>query len=223
MWRMQRWIAGATALVGLVGLVLAGCGSSHPGSPTSASAPPHSAGAPHTTGCSGSQLTLSYAGTEGATGHLELHVAVRNSSQSAVPVARLPRRPAARRRGPAAAPACRPPRRLLPRHRVRAAGGGAQAGSERPLRDQPRDQQRVQGRAGLPDGGGRHALGAGIADALAAALAAPGAARRPLRQPARRLPRSTRVTRLEAGQPGSAAALPAPVRACSPASPAHGA
>jgi hypothetical protein len=79
---MQRWMAGAAALVGVVGLVLAGCGSSHPGSPTSASAPPHSAGAPHTTGCSGSQLTLSYAGTEGATGHLELHVAVRNKSQS---------------------------------------------------------------------------------------------------------------------------------------------
>jgi hypothetical protein len=79
MWRMQRWIAG---VVGLVGLVLAGCGSSQPHSSTSTQAAPHSAGAPHTVGCSGSQLTLSYAGTEGATGHLELHVAVRNGSQS---------------------------------------------------------------------------------------------------------------------------------------------
>jgi hypothetical protein len=79
---MQRWMAGAAALVGVVGLVPAGCGSSRPGSSTSASAPPHSAGAPHSAGCSGSRLTLSYAGTEGATGHLELHVAVRNSSQS---------------------------------------------------------------------------------------------------------------------------------------------
>jgi hypothetical protein len=82
MWRMRRRIAGATALVGLVGLVLAGCGTSRPGSSASTPAAPHSAGAPHTVGCSGSQLTLSYAGTEGATGHLELHVAVRNSSQS---------------------------------------------------------------------------------------------------------------------------------------------
>jgi hypothetical protein len=82
MWPMQRWMAGAATLVGLAGLVLAGCGSSQSRSSTSAAAPPHSAGAPHTTGCSGSQLTLSYAGTEGATGHLELHVAVRNSSQS---------------------------------------------------------------------------------------------------------------------------------------------
>jgi hypothetical protein len=85
MWPMRRWIAGTAALVGLVGLALAGCGSSQSPShsATSAATPPHSAGAPHRSGgCSGSQLTLSYAGTEGATGHLELHVAVRNSSQS---------------------------------------------------------------------------------------------------------------------------------------------
>jgi hypothetical protein len=80
MWRMHRWIAGAVALLMLA---LAGCGSSHSRSSTSPSTPPHSAGAPHAVGCSGSQLTLSYSGTEGATGHLELHVAVRNSSQSA--------------------------------------------------------------------------------------------------------------------------------------------
>ena len=80
MWLMHRWIAGAAALVALA---LAGCGSSQPHSSTSASTPPQSAGAPHTTGCAPSQLTLSYAGTEGAMGHLELHVAVRNSSQTA--------------------------------------------------------------------------------------------------------------------------------------------
>ena len=66
MWPMHRRMAEAAALVGVVGLVLAGCGSSQPASSTSASAPPHSAGAPHSVGCSGSQLTLSYAGTEGA-------------------------------------------------------------------------------------------------------------------------------------------------------------
>ncbi|HEX3978259.1 MAG TPA: DUF4232 domain-containing protein [Solirubrobacteraceae bacterium] len=76
---MQRWIAGAALLT----LALAGCGSSRSRSSTSASTPPRSAGAPHTAGCSGSQMTLSYSGTEGATGHLELRVAVRNSSQTA--------------------------------------------------------------------------------------------------------------------------------------------
>jgi hypothetical protein len=89
---MHRWIAGAAALLGVT---LAGCGSSQTRSATSAATPPHSAGAPHTAAaCTGSQLTLSYAGTEGATGHLELHVAVRNSSQTACslrgyPAARL--------------------------------------------------------------------------------------------------------------------------------------
>jgi hypothetical protein len=80
MWRMHRWIAGAAVLSALA---LAGCGSSQSHSATSASTPPHSAGAPHTTGCAGSQLAVSYSGTEGATGHLELHVAVRNRSRSA--------------------------------------------------------------------------------------------------------------------------------------------
>jgi hypothetical protein len=80
MWPMQRWIAAAAVMLTLA---LAGCGSSQSRSSTSASPPPRSAGAPHAAGCSGSQLTLSYSGTEGATGHLELHVAVRNSSQTA--------------------------------------------------------------------------------------------------------------------------------------------
>jgi hypothetical protein len=77
---MHRWIAGAAVLLTLA---LTGCGSSQSRSSTSASTVPHSAGAPHAAGCSGAQLTLSYSGTEGATGHLELHVAVRNSSQTA--------------------------------------------------------------------------------------------------------------------------------------------
>lgn len=80
MWTMHGRIAGAAALLALA---LAGCGSSQTSSSTSTSTPPHSAGAPHTSGCSASQLTLSYSGTEGATGHLELHVAVRNNSQTA--------------------------------------------------------------------------------------------------------------------------------------------
>ena len=79
MWRMHRWIAGAAVLTALA---LAGCGSSQTRSATSAS-PPRSVDAPHTTGCTGGQLALSYSGTEGATGHLELHVAVRNRSRTA--------------------------------------------------------------------------------------------------------------------------------------------
>jgi hypothetical protein len=80
MWRMQRRMAGAATLLALT---LAGCGSSQTHSATSAARPPQSAGAPHTSGCAGSQLTLAYGGTEGATGHLELTVTVRNSSQAA--------------------------------------------------------------------------------------------------------------------------------------------
>jgi hypothetical protein len=82
MWLMHRWIAGAAGLLALA-LALAGCGSSQTRSATSAAPPPHSAGAPHTAGCAGSQLSLSYSGTEGAMGHLELNVAVRNNSQTA--------------------------------------------------------------------------------------------------------------------------------------------
>jgi hypothetical protein len=80
MWPMQRWIAGAAVLSALA---LAGCGSSQSHSATSAATPPHSAGAPHAASCAGSQLGVSYSGTEGATGHLELRVAVRNRSRTA--------------------------------------------------------------------------------------------------------------------------------------------
>lgn len=80
MWPMDRWKA---AVAALVSLALAGCGSSQTSSSTRASTPPHSAGAPHVAGrCSGAQLHLSYSGAEGATGHLELTVAVRNVSPS---------------------------------------------------------------------------------------------------------------------------------------------
>ena len=223
--RMQRWMAGAAALAGRLGLVLAGCGSSQPHSSTSASAPPHSAGAPHTTGCAGSQLTLSYAGHRGRDG---TPGAARGGAQQLpvpMPVARLPGRPAARWRGPAPAAARGPPRRLLSRHRVRTAGGGAQAGRERPLRDQPGDQQRVQGRAGLPHGGGRHALGAriaartGSASRCARGRASPRAATSSSSPPCtRRSP-----TAVSGGQAERRGAAGARLRACSPARPAHGA
>ena len=81
MWSMHRWIVGGSALLALA---LVGCGSSQTGSSTSTSTPRHSAGASHAAaGCRPSQLALSYAGTEGATGHMELTVAVRNTSQTA--------------------------------------------------------------------------------------------------------------------------------------------
>jgi hypothetical protein len=85
MWAMDRRLAGASAVLVLA---LAGCGSSQTSSSTTAPAPPQSpgaAGAPHTSAgrCRPAQLTLSYAGTEGATGHMELRIAVRNTSKAA--------------------------------------------------------------------------------------------------------------------------------------------
>jgi hypothetical protein len=84
MWRMDRRIAAGAALPGValavgLALTLAGCGSSQTQSATSTSAP-RSAGAPHTSACPGSELALADGGTEGATGHLELTVTVRNTS-----------------------------------------------------------------------------------------------------------------------------------------------
>ena len=81
---------------GLAVAALTGCGSSQTSSTPvtrttgSASPPLSTAGRP----CTGSQLALSYAGTEGATGHLELTIAVRNVSGHAClvkgyPLARL--------------------------------------------------------------------------------------------------------------------------------------
>jgi Protein of unknown function (DUF4232) len=81
MWPMQRRLAGASALLALA---LAGCGSSQTSSSSTTAAPPQSVGAPHanTASCRPAQLALAYAGTEGATGHLELTVAVRNTSRN---------------------------------------------------------------------------------------------------------------------------------------------
>jgi hypothetical protein len=84
----------------LAAVALAGCGSSQTSStPAGAAATTtRSAGAPPVTSaradCAGSQLTLSYIGTQGATGHLELTLALRNVSGRAClvrgyPAARL--------------------------------------------------------------------------------------------------------------------------------------
>jgi hypothetical protein len=82
-------LAAATAAA-----ALAGCGGSHRSSsstsassspaatttsaPTTGSATSAPPGSPGTGACTGSQLALSYAGTEGGTGHLELTLALRN-------------------------------------------------------------------------------------------------------------------------------------------------
>ncbi len=76
----------AALAVGLAAVALAGCGSSQTqtrstaGSSTTGSgaSPPSISAARHI--CAGSQLAPSYAGTEGATGHLELTLALRNVS-----------------------------------------------------------------------------------------------------------------------------------------------
>jgi hypothetical protein len=75
----RRWRAGSCAAL-LAGVALAGCGSSHATSSTTPGAGAAHAGA-SARACSGSQLAASYAGTEGATGHLELTVALRNVSR----------------------------------------------------------------------------------------------------------------------------------------------
>jgi hypothetical protein len=77
-----RWAAVLVAIA-LVAVTLGGCGSSQTSSSTTASTG-SAGGAPRaasgTSACSGSQLATSYAGTEGATGHLELTLALRNVS-----------------------------------------------------------------------------------------------------------------------------------------------
>ena len=89
MWPMRRRLAGASLLAAAVlsalALALAGCGNSQTSSSTTAPAPPQSAGAPHTTAasCRPGQLALTYAGTQGATGHMELTIAVHNASKAA--------------------------------------------------------------------------------------------------------------------------------------------
>lgn len=68
----------------MLGLALAGCGSSQTSSSSTTPAPPQSASAPHAASghCRPAQLALAYAGTEGATGHMELTLAVRNTSRA---------------------------------------------------------------------------------------------------------------------------------------------
>jgi len=75
----------AAAVAVAVAVAVAGCGSSQTTSATStASRAPHATGVPHASaapvGCRGAQLALSYVGTDGATGHLEVTLALRNVS-----------------------------------------------------------------------------------------------------------------------------------------------
>ncbi len=74
----------ATLAAVLTAVALAACGSSQTTS-TSSTSPASAATTTQTaTGhaCAGSQLAVSYAGTDGATGHLELTLALRNISSS---------------------------------------------------------------------------------------------------------------------------------------------
>ena len=84
----------------LAALALAGCGGSQSGASSSATSSAHSsttqrhsshratlAGA----ACAASQLRLSYVGTEGATGHLEVTLALRNTSGRACTLRGYPR------------------------------------------------------------------------------------------------------------------------------------
>jgi uncharacterized protein DUF4232 len=122
MWAMDRRLAGASPSPGLalavatavaMAVAMAGCGSSQTSSSTTAPESPSSAGAPHSSAarCRPAQLTLSYAGTEGATGHMELTIRVRNTSRAAC---ELRGYPAARLIGGAG--------RALPLHVVRGHG-----------------------------------------------------------------------------------------------------
>jgi hypothetical protein len=93
MWR-------AFIAAGLAVLALAACGSSQSGSSSSATGSTHrpttsvpSRAKATLTGaaCAASQLRLSYVGTEGATGHLEVTLALRNASGRACTLRGYPR------------------------------------------------------------------------------------------------------------------------------------
>lgn len=83
----------------LAGLALAACGSSQSGSssssPTSSTHGSTTKASPRAklagAGCAASQLRLSYVGTEGATGHLEVTLALRNTSGPACTLQGYPR------------------------------------------------------------------------------------------------------------------------------------
>jgi hypothetical protein len=98
----RRAPAAALAILaagGLAGAGLAACGSSQttsssPASTTSTRSGPATSGSAAAGACSARQLVLAYSGTEGATGHLEVALSLRNGSGRACtlrgyPVARL--------------------------------------------------------------------------------------------------------------------------------------
>lgn len=82
-----RFRRAGVALPLAVAAVAAGCGSSQTSSQTGASA----AASPGIAGCHGSQLTASYARSDGGTGHMELTIALHNVSRSACRVQGYPR------------------------------------------------------------------------------------------------------------------------------------
>jgi hypothetical protein len=94
--RGRRRLAGpargltALALGGLsLAAALAGCGSSQTRSVT-ATGTAHAA-RPGVAACRGSQLAATYVGSDGATGHMELTIALRNTSRTACRVHGYPR------------------------------------------------------------------------------------------------------------------------------------
>jgi Domain of unknown function (DUF4232) len=77
-----RWRMAGLALAALVpAAALGGCGSSQTRTVT-ASTTPHTAGAGAVAGCRGSQVAATYVGSDGATGHMELTIALRNTSRT---------------------------------------------------------------------------------------------------------------------------------------------
>jgi Protein of unknown function (DUF4232) len=76
-----RLRASILAAVLAAAVVMAGCGSSQRTSSTSSTSSAQAAHPPAgPVNCAGAQLALSYAGTQGATGHLEVTLALRNIS-----------------------------------------------------------------------------------------------------------------------------------------------
>jgi hypothetical protein len=96
---MRGWFR-PTAAIAATAALAAGCGSSQTTSrsaspttsqSTSQSASSHAAGLAPIPGCHGSQLAATYAGTDGATGHLEVTIALRNTSPVACRLHGYPR------------------------------------------------------------------------------------------------------------------------------------
>ena len=74
-------------------IAVAGCGSSQTSSSSSTGAvrPSPSATSPATAACGPDQLVPAYAGTDGATGHMEVTIALRNVSSRACRISGYPR------------------------------------------------------------------------------------------------------------------------------------